>query len=293
MNATTEWSHPLVERLVRRHRGKDPRRIIDDFAAQCLDEAKQTSLPINVDLIASLRGIRRRVADHPFAGRIYADENGQLIMDLRADDPEVRQRFTCAHEVTHTAFPGFVREARYRVDTAVGVNQNRRDEEEFLCDYGAAALLMPRHLVVEEYTITAGLRDVERLARDADVSLEAAANRLIELADEPAVLLVFRWGHKPADMPALRRGEDVPERLRVRYCVARKLRLFLPKYKSADDDSVFVRALESPRVERAVEPLPGGSTPFRVEARQYPWGQERRVIAVASPDASRVGRKGA
>jgi len=283
MSTTAEWTNPLVERLVRRHRGKDPRGIIEDFAAQCLDEAKQTSLPINVDLIASLRGIRRRVADHPFAGRIYADDNGQLIMDLRADDPEVRQRFTCAHEVTHTAFPGFVRETRYRVDTAVGVNQNLRDEEEYLCDYGAAALLMPKHLVADEYSIATGLRDVERLARDADVSLEAAANRLITLADEPAVLLVFRWGHKPADRPSLRRGEEVPERLRVRYCVARNLRLFLPKYKSADDDSVFVRALESPRVQRSVEPLPGGSTPFQVEAKQYPWWDERRVIAVATP----------
>ena len=286
MSATTEWSHPLVERLVRRHRGKDPRRIIEDFAGQCLDDAEQTSLPVNIDLIASLRGIRRRVADHPFAGRIYADENGQLIMDLRADDPGVRRRFTCAHEVIHTAFPGFVREARYRVDNAVGVNQNRRDEEEYLCDYGAAALLMPRQLVADEYSVAAGLRDVERLARDADVSLEAAANRLIELADEPVVLLVFRWGHKPADRPALRRGEDVPERLRVRYCVPRNLRLFLPKYKSADEDSVFVRALESPRVQRAVEPLPGGSTLFRVEAKQYPWSEDRRVIAVAVPASS-------
>ncbi|MBA2559386.1 MAG: ImmA/IrrE family metallo-endopeptidase [Propionibacteriales bacterium] len=283
MSTTTDWSNPLVERLVRRHRGKDPRQIIESFAAQCLEEAKQESLPINIDLIASLRGIRRRVADHPFAGRIYADAHGQLIMDLRADDPEVRQRFTCAHEITHTAFPGFAREARYRVDTAVGVNQNRRDEEEYLCDYGAAALLMPRQLIADEYTITAGLRDVERLARDADVSLEAAANRLIELADAPAVLLVFRWGHKPADRPALRRGEDVAERLRVRYCVSRNLRLFLPKYKSADNDSVFVQALESPRVQRSVEPLPGGSTPFRVQAKQYPWWDERRVIAVATP----------
>ena len=63
-------------------------------------------------------------------------------------------------------------------------------------------------------------------------------------------------------------------------------RLFLPKYKSADDDSVFVRALESPRVQRAVEPLRVGSTPFRVEAKQYPWWDERRVIAIAAPDTS-------
>jgi len=85
----------------------------------------------------------------------------------------------------------------------------------------------------------------------------------------------------------------MPERLRVRYCVARNLRLFLPKYKSADDDSVFVRALKSPRVQRAVEPLPGGSTPFRVEAKQYPWSEERRVIAVATPDVAPVVLKDA
>jgi len=92
------------------------------------------------------------------------------------------------------------------------------------------------------------------------------------------------------EVAALEPGRFLPlrapldlERLRLRYCVTRHLRLFLPKYKSADDDSVFVRALESPRVQRSVEPLPGGSTPFRVEAKQYPWWDERRVIAVATP----------
>jgi hypothetical protein len=80
-----------------------------------------------------------------------------------------------------------------------------------------------------------------------------------------------------------RRGEDVSERLRLRYAVARNLRLFIPKYKSADERSVFVRALESTRTERAVEPLPGGSQPFNIEAKQYPWWDEQRVIAVAVP----------
>jgi hypothetical protein len=59
--------------------------------------------------------------------------------------------------------------------------------------------------------------------------------------------------------------------------------LFLGGSGSADDGSVFVRALESPRVQRAVESLPGGSTPFHVEAMQYQWWEERRVIAVATP----------
>jgi IrrE N-terminal-like domain len=283
MSATTSWGDPLVRRLVRRHRGKDPRLIVEEFAERCRQEAGQTTLPIDVRLIASLRGIRSRLGNYPFAGRIFADENGQLVMDLRAEDSEARRRFTCAHEVVHTAFPGFVREARYRVDAAAGIHHAGRDEEEYLCDYGAAALLMPGLLIEDKYSMDGGLRDVERLAEDAEVSLEAAANRLIGLADEPVALLVFRWGHKPADLPALRRGEEVAERLRLRYAVVRNLRLFIPKYKSADDGSVFVRALAVPRLQRAVEQVPGDPRSFEIEAKQYPWSDEKRVIAVARP----------
>lgn len=283
----TEWSQPLVQRLIRRHRGRDPREIIERFTEECLVDAEQDALPINVELVASRRDIRRRVDDYPFAGRIYADPSGQLVMDLRAGDIEVRRRFTCAHEIVHTAFPGFVKETRYRVDTSVGLNSPKRDEEEYLCDYGAAELLMPRRLVANGYSVDGGLRDVKRLADDARVSIEAAANRLISLSVDPAVLLVFRWGHKPADLPSLRRGEDVPERLRLRYAAVANLNLFLPKYKSADEGSVFVRALETPRVVRGVERLPGGHTKtFEIEAKEYPWGDERRVIALARPATS-------
>lgn len=47
------------------------------------------------------------------------------------------------------------------------------------------------------------------------------------------------------------------------------------------DDSIFVRALESARVQRATGPLPGGSIPFRL-TKQCPFWDERRVIAVAT-----------
>jgi hypothetical protein len=282
----TEWTDPLVQRLIRRHRGRDPREIIQGFAEECLLETEQRSLAINVELIASMRGIRRRVDDYPFAGRIYAEPSGQLVMDLRADDIEVRRRFTCAHEIIHTAFPGFVKETRYRVDTTVGVNTAKREEEEYLCDYGAAELLMPRKLLVDRYSVTGGLRNVKQLADDARVSIEAAANRLISLADTPSALLVFRWGHKPADLPRLRRGEEVPECLRLRYATVSHLNMFLPKYKSAEEGSVFVRALETPRIVRGLGRLPGGpQKDFEIEAKEYPWGDDRRVIAIARPVA--------
>lgn len=202
-------------------------------------------------------GIRRRLGEHPFAGRIYAEANGQLVMDLNASDSEPRRRFSCAHEIMHTAFPGFRKEFRYRADPVVETYNRARGEEEYLCDVGAAALIMPQSLVEEDFSFTDALDAVEELSFEAEVSLEAAGNRLAALSRMPAVFLVMEVVNKPADLPRMRRGEEIPPRLRVRYAVVHGMNLYLPKYKSADEDSPFVRALISERVERGTARLPG------------------------------------
>jgi hypothetical protein len=295
MNPGRVWREPLVQRLVRDHPGKTPEQVIEAYAEERLREAGQDRLPVDVDGIASLLGIRRRLGDLPFAGRVYVEPSGQLVMDLNAADPQSRRRFTCGHEIMHTAFPGFRREARYRSDEYVGGFNGARGEEELLCDLGAAALLMPASLVRGRYSAVAGLRDMEALASNAGASLEAAANRLVALADQPVMFLVLESGHKPADVPALKRGEIVPKRLRVRYAVAAGVRTHVPRYKSADDDSVLVRALETAEIERGVEPLPGdaGGRPFEVQAREYrrhdDSGAVARVLAFARPSGARKG----
>jgi Zn-dependent peptidase ImmA (M78 family) len=103
-------------------------------------------VPIDVNGLASLLGIKQRIDSFPFAGRIYAEPSGQLVMDLNGDDYQPGQRFTCAHEIIHTAFPGFQIQERYRSDSATG-GYTLRDEEEHLCDKGAAALRMPANLL--------------------------------------------------------------------------------------------------------------------------------------------------
>lgn len=280
------WSEPLVLKLVERHRGKRPEDILEAHARCLLRESEQDTFPIDVDLIASVLGIRRRVAPFGFAGRIYAETSGQLVMDLNAEDGEPRRRFTEAHELMHVAFPGFKREARYRADTAPGANPRNR-EEEYLCDRGAAALLMPRQLVAERYRADDGLEAVEALADDAEVSLEAAGNRLVSLSPTPAAFLVLTMTHKPADTPALRRGEDVPERLRLRYGTTANLDVYLPRYKSARDGTALCRAWTGCSRERGLEPLPGGERAgaFRVEAKAYGGDENRRVLALARPPA--------
>src|SRR4051794_1464647 len=187
--ATDGWTEPLVLKLIERHRGRRADDILEAHAERLRRDGEQDRLPIDVELIASVLGIKPRRASYDFAGRIYAEPSGQLVMDLNAADRPPRQRFTCAHELMHIAFPGFVRETRYRLDAQTGANA-RNNEEEYLCDLGAAALLMPGGLVAGRYDIVAGLAAVEELADDAHVSLQAAGNRLVALAQQPTAFLV-------------------------------------------------------------------------------------------------------
>lgn len=258
----------------------------DGLANRLRQEAGQNSLPIQPHVVASCHGIKRRRGAHDFAGRIYAEPSGQLVMDINENDSPERQHFTEAHEVIHPAFPNFAREKRYRLDATMDRHAENR-EEEYLCDVGAAALLMPAELVAENYTVKGGLVDAERLSTDAEVSVEAAANRIVTLADEPAVLLCLTWSHKPADRPALRKGADVPKRLRVRYAVTKHVNLYVPKFKGCDDGSVFCDAAESSSIERAIATVPGVDPAglFRIEAKRYGAERLERVLAIARPTA--------
>jgi hypothetical protein len=283
---TREWREPLVRRLIDAHPGRKPEDIIEDYATNLRAAAGQDALPIRPHLIATCHGIKRRRGTHDFAGRIYAEPSGQLVMDINDQDSEERQHFTEAHELIHPAFPNFKMEKRYRLDATMDRHAENR-EEEYLCDLGAAALLMPRELVAEEYTVRGGLSDAERLSADAEVSIEAAANRIVSLADEPAVLLCLTWSHKPADRPALRKGADVPKRLRVRYAVTKHLNLYVPKFKGSEDGSVFCRAADSNSIASDITTLPGteGGGLFRVEAKRYGSDRLERVLAIARPTA--------
>jgi hypothetical protein len=91
--------------------------------------------------------------------------------------------------------------------------------------------------------------------------------------------------HKPADAPALRRGEHLPLRLRIRYATTANLDLYLPRFKSAYERSALCRAWNGSSLEQGLEPLPGGdrSRLFQFEAKAYGAGDNRRVLALARP----------
>ena len=79
----------------------------------------------------------------------------------------------------------------------------------------------------------------------------------------------------------------MPKRLRVRYAVASHMNLYIPKFKSADDESVLCKAAGSPQTVAQTSTLPGAQRLglFRIQAKRYGNDRLERVIAIARPTA--------
>lgn len=118
-------------------------------------------------------------------GRLFF-EHGRAIIELRADRPRQRQRFTLAHELAHL----FLAQ-----DVGGGGIRRRRSfdhaAEETLCDWVAAALLMPDEWMNAYRSTSSSLANLRTVAKRADVSLSAAAVRLTETTRNLWALL--RW----------------------------------------------------------------------------------------------------
>jgi len=246
------------------------RAILDGWRREC----GQQRLPIDVVGIAAARGIRvERVTAGDWDGRVYMNDAGAVIVEVDERQALARQRFTVAHELAHTALPGFRTERRQRIDDDLehALFAPARAEEEQLCDWGASILLMPDELTWS-YRADQGLRAVERLARDAHVSLEAAGLRLVERSGKPSVFVVAAA------------SEDG---LRVRYARAQDAP-HVPRGAPVRASSALARAAASGRRERGIEQLPGDATEeLHVEAKSYPTGRgagmRERVLALAWP----------
>jgi Zn-dependent peptidase ImmA (M78 family) len=110
------------------------------------------------------------------------------VIVLRGDEPNVRQRFSLAHEVKHvlddeqlSQFP----EGLYRT----WGNQRGETPAERVCDHFSACLLMPKLLLRRDWV--GGLQDPVKLARRYQVSRAAMEVRLRQLG---LVELVPRCG---------------------------------------------------------------------------------------------------
>lgn len=179
-----------------RLRALAPKRGLDRLAALGIAERQATLLlrltgttdaPVSLRVIGDLPSVALGLADLPTSGISYwTGTHWQL--NANRSEPEVRQRFTLAHEFKHVIdHPG--RDLFYASHA----------ERERAADHFAACLLMPKLLVTRAWC--GGEQDIERLADHFVVSAEAMTRRLLTLGliTERRARPVFctRRGRKP------------------------------------------------------------------------------------------------
>lgn len=148
---------------------------------------------IDLNQLATRWGVSTITRRHDMVpdGRTVWEPDGRIRIELNAERPATRQRFTLAHEIGHVliANPRGHRLVRHR---SPGLTQ---DTEETLCDWIAASLLMP-HTWIRTYAHRRpSLNLVRLIAARADVSLSAATTRLQATACQDISLLRLRRGN--------------------------------------------------------------------------------------------------
>jgi len=219
------------------------------------------TLPINLEVLASLRGISRSEEPplHSPDAELVPDGAGRVTMRVNPDRPDTRQRFSVAHEISHTFFPDYTTKAWCRTDSRYRDRTDPDDYLEMLCDIAAAELLFPQPWFSQDAAAVADASGLAQLATTYHASREATTRRYVETSTESIAAVFFTWKLKPTQKSTVGRKDQrnlfgvTPEqeardalRLRIEYTVMSEAfkaeGRFLPKDKSVENDGPIYRA---------------------------------------------------
>lgn len=211
------------------------------LAADLVDQLGVTEPPVPLEMVASMVDIVSitQVADMVEAGCLIVGSAGGEVR-LRASDSRVRKRFTLGHECGHTFHAGYELAARYRCSPTYRTTARSGQRVEQLSDIAASELVLPRSLLRRD---VAGEPVTRHLLADlADLyqaSLTSTAIAAIDVCPCPAAIVVLEVQTKPSEA-----GTDATAVLRTRWHHSRGGWPYLPRFKSAQANDVFSRALE-------------------------------------------------
>ena len=251
--------------------------------------ANDPGVPVDLAVLASLQNVLSvEVADMVEAGCIRVDGDYFRIR-LRASDPERRRRFTLAHEICHIFFE--TTRISGVVDREVG-RYGAKDQVEYLCDIGAAELLLPRSAFVARCPPSPGFDDVCAMAEEFDASVEATASRIVALGLGPAHLVVMEPKLTLGQERAVRLATEAPSFLGMEAPAPEaKLRVvwstgsdwFVPRNKSADDGTALAGCIHAGDIDVVEDPGITEGRTVRVVGRYLPYWRNDiwidRVIA--------------
>lgn len=153
------------------------------------------ALPVEVFLLARIVGARVIFESVGSAGLLSAYSNGGYLVQIEPHASAQRQRFTCAHELGHILFieaQDLQAARRRRTLHRTGDDVDVDPQEERLCDFVAAELLMPTLAFCTDVDqCPAGASTVRSLATRYNVSLRAAARRIVDVSRLRQVICLF------------------------------------------------------------------------------------------------------
>ncbi len=162
-----------------------------------------------------------------FEGALMTNpEKSQGCILVKAGTPMPRWRFTAAHELGHFLIPSHKGNRRCTKDDLREARQDtvyRRQETE--ANRFAAGLLMPKPSFLRKMGNLgeADVSHIRLLAVDFETSMEATANRYVELTDDNCAVVfskdnVIRYVRPSKDFPrmTLRHGDQLPARCSTR-----------------------------------------------------------------------------
>lgn len=140
--------------------------------------------PVDLDQLCSELGIklsRKRLPD-TMSGKIERKDDNQFEITVNKTHGAYRQRFTIAHEIGHFILhrhlmgTGISDNTAYRSDDCEMGNSNIKASHEAEANRFAAALLLPKELVVDRFNNVT--QDIAKLAQYFEVSQQAMKIRL-------------------------------------------------------------------------------------------------------------------
>lgn len=185
---------------------------------------------------------------------------------------KVRPRFSVFHEIAHTLFPGFENHILHR-DPGRSAPFDSEAQLESLCDLAASEMLLPQEPFTRDVEGKFSVRRIPSLSRRYGASMEAVSLRMVQLTDEPCLILKLTYRRKrkkPRTRKIVPEGvPDAQKNTRVSYSArSEALRnATVSKYLAVPPDSCIHLAAWGGKVTQGEEPLDlgSGTRTYRVE----------------------------
>jgi uncharacterized protein DUF955 len=268
-------SNPAIAFLENSQDVECSEQLMRNYAHHLLKEANIRQFPVR------LTTLKERFP-FPIHTKHLPQESRGCITDtlrifLNSKDRSSVQQFTLAHEFMEMLFFALKEGVAdsWMMDQLFVDLQKRK---EFLCDIGAAELLMPlpffREFVSQSPISFAWIREITLRCK---LSLMTVLRRIVETSLSPLAMVIWRYKHKPNER------KDLPKKMRVeRWFLSPSVKCYIPTGKSAPTTSSVYRAFSENKSITEFEQidLTGIHGHYWMESLPYSNKGERQIISL-------------